>query len=101
MDVSSTPHRKRLKRAVDDETSDAAGDSSVYTQDAGDSDDVPRQPVSWERVIEFVAEYRQLDSKPGSEDDKKDFVTLTTIHQAKGLEWPVVVCIESPVSVHA
>ena len=42
-------------------------------------------------VLEFMQHIRQLaQQKIGRNKGKGDVVTLTTIHQSKGLEWPIV-----------
>lgn len=38
--------------------------------------------------MQFVTNLEKTESE---NSDQKDFVSLTTIHQAKGLEWPLVV----------
>ncbi len=39
---------------------------------------------------EYTSDEKRKKKLKGASEDKQDAVTLTTLHQAKGLEWPVV-----------
>jgi len=45
---------------------------------------------SLENFLNEMALQTNLDENPGRREKNKDSITLSTIHQAKGLEWPVV-----------
>lgn len=69
-------------------------------------DDFPRREKDLEQLIAMASRYRKLRNflddlvlEPPSSpadmggQDKKDCLTLSTVHSAKGLEWPVVFII--------
>jgi DNA helicase II / ATP-dependent DNA helicase PcrA len=68
-------------------------------------DDYPRRQKELEQLIPMAARYRSLrsflddlvldppDSGDADPDKKGEYLTLSTVHSAKGLEWPVVFII--------
>ncbi len=42
-------------------------------------------------LLQFMQHLRQLAQDRVGQSDAKDAVTISTIHQAKGLEWPIVI----------
>lgn len=69
-------------------------------------DDYPKRQRELEQLIPMASRYRSLKSflddlvlepptSPGEleQKDDSDFLTLSTVHSAKGLEWPIVIII--------
>jgi len=69
-------------------------------------DDYPRRKKELEQLITMASRYKSIRSfvedlilePPTSPDEleqrkKDDFLTLSTVHSAKGLEWPIVIII--------
>ncbi len=65
-------------------------------------DDYPRRLQGLEQLVTIAASYADLDlfvadlslEDPMQEREERDFVTLSTIHSAKGLEWTAVLIID-------
>jgi DNA helicase-2/ATP-dependent DNA helicase PcrA len=65
-------------------------------------DDYPRRLQELEQLTQIASFYEELDlliadlslEDPAEEEEKRDSVALSTIHSAKGLEWPAVILIE-------
>ncbi|HMO49635.1 MAG TPA: ATP-dependent helicase [Kiritimatiellia bacterium] len=58
-----------------------------------DVDELIRFTTRYETVAEFLSEVAlqsNLDNEPAGEDQSGEVIRLSTIHQAKGLEWRVV-----------
>jgi DNA helicase-2/ATP-dependent DNA helicase PcrA len=64
-------------------------------------DDYPRRLQELEQLIQVASSYAELDmfvadlslEDPKVEEEKRDNVVLSTVHSAKGLEWPAVILI--------
>ncbi len=64
-------------------------------------DDYPKREKGIEELIQIAATYRDLDQlladlclETPEQREREDALTLSTIHQAKGLEWGAVVLID-------
>lgn len=65
-------------------------------------DDWPRRQQGLEQLVQIASAYRDLDlfisdlslEDPGTEEEDRDSVVLSTIHSAKGLEWSAVIILD-------
>lgn len=65
-------------------------------------DDWPRRLQGLEQLVQIASGYRDLDlfvsdlslEDPGSEEEDRDSVVLSTIHSSKGLEWNAVIILD-------
>ncbi len=65
-------------------------------------DDYPRRLQGLEQLAQIAASYTDLDlfisdlslDDPFAEEEEREYVTLSTIHSAKGLEWSAVIIID-------
>ncbi len=64
-----------------------------YDDRAADLEQLAEAATSFADAQEFLAQTSLLTNADGGEADESDRVTLSTIHQAKGLEWKVVFVI--------
>ncbi|MDR2050251.1 MAG: ATP-dependent helicase [Deltaproteobacteria bacterium] len=65
-------------------------------------DDYPRRSNGLDELLQIAASYADLDlfaaelslEDPSSREERRDSVTLSTIHSAKGLEWGAVLVLD-------
>lgn len=63
-----------------------------YPRRRQDLDELARIAAGYERLDDFAADFSLND--PLGREEKRDCVTLSTIHSAKGLEWEAVILLD-------